>query len=325
MEKEIKITNKQSILRDKILSLMDKKSLKASEIARISGRSEGTISELLRSKKTFSDKLLNVIYDALRDYIGENELVSTRQFNKIWSIAKASKQLSDMRLVVGNTGIGKSVVLKKFAEENTRSYYVKIDRKEMTWRQFLLKVCMAMGVRMERKRVMLSTAYLLDRIVKFCEENSDDNPQLIIDESEFAKTSFFKDLKGLFTATEGLLSIVIAGITSVMDTVAKVAGLEVVSDASGSTSEYKYRWYPVKNSSNIFTTFARRVSLFRIDNISRGDIANFCSEKGIRDKKVIEMAASRWWNYDEADRAVNRALRMDFKLDKLTPEEFEVL
>ena len=128
----LQISAKQAALRDKLKSLMEKKSLKPAEIARISGRSEGTISELLRDKKTFSDKLLNVIYDSLRDYMGEDDLVSTRQFNKMWNIAASGKKMSDMRLVVGNTGVGKSVVFRKFAEENESCYYVKVDRKEMT-------------------------------------------------------------------------------------------------------------------------------------------------------------------------------------------------
>ncbi|MFV0330929.1 MAG: helix-turn-helix domain-containing protein, partial [Dysgonomonas sp.] len=76
---KVTISEKHSGLRDRLKTLMDKKNLKSSEIARITGRSEGTISELLRDKKTFSDKLLNVIYDSLKEYMGEDNLVSTRQ------------------------------------------------------------------------------------------------------------------------------------------------------------------------------------------------------------------------------------------------------
>jgi hypothetical protein len=325
MEKQIIISEKQANLRDKLLAVMDKKNLKAAEIARITGRSEGTISDLLRNKKSF-DKVLNVIYDSLKDYMGDDELVPTRQYNKMWNIAKAGKQLSDMRLVVGNTGIGKSVVFKKFSEENETCYYLKIDRKEMTWNQFLQKVTEKMGLKLERNRKhfgRFSTSYLLDKIIAFVEEKADSNPQLIIDESEFARNTFFKELKGLYTATEGLLSIVVVGITDVMTRIGRMAGLEYrqYQTANG----YNYRWYPTKENSNIYTTFARRISVFRIDNISTEDIAAFCTEKGITNKKVIELAAARWWNYDEADRAIKRAQRMGLNLATITPEEFEVL
>lgn len=320
---QVQISAKQASLRDKLKSLMEKKSLKSSEIARISGRSEGTISELLRDKKTFSDKLLNVIYDSLRDYMGEDDLVSTRQFNKMWNIADSGKRMSDMRLVVGNTGVGKSVVFRKFAEENESCYYVKVDRKEMTWNIFLHEVATEMGAKLDRKRLRFSTSYLFDKIIALVEEKADSNPILIIDESEVARNSFFKDMKNLRTATEGLLSIVIVGITEVMTRIGKIAGLECRAyEASGG---YNYKWYPTRENSNIYTTFARRISVFRVDNISTEDIAAFCAEKGIKNSKVIALAAARWWNYEDADKAIKRAGRMGVDLSRISPEEFELL
>lgn len=319
----IKITQQQAALRDKLKTLMTKKNLKASEIARITGRSEGTISDLLNDKKACSPKLLNVIYESLRDYMGEEELVPTRQLNKIWQLAQTGKKASDMRLIVGNTHIGKSATLKKFAEENECCWYIKIDRKELTWNRFLFKMATEMGVKLNRERKRFSTNYLLDNIVKAIEEKADSNPMLIVDESEVVKNSFFKEFKNLRTATEGLLNITIVGISEVMKRIGKMAGLECrkYETASG----YNYKWYPVKEDSNPYTTFASRIQVFRIDNISTEDIASFCLNKGIGNKEVIKLASARWWNYAEADRACKRAERMGISLTELTPEEFELL
>ena len=322
MEK-IEITVQQASLRDKLIALMEKKKLKPSEIARITGRSEGTISELLRDKKTFTPKLLTVIYDSLKNYLGEELLVETRQYSKMWNIAYTGKKASDMRLVVGNSGIGKSVLFKKFAEENESCWYVKIDCKETTWNQFLFKVATEMGAILDAKRKRFSTTYLLNKIVSVIEAKSESNPQLIIDESEFAKNSFFKEIKGLREKTTGLLSIVIVGITELMPRIGRMSGLEC--RAYETSNGYNYRWYPVKENHNQYTTFARRISVFRINNISTDDISHFCKEKGITNKKVINLACDRWWNYDEANRAINRANRMEIDLTKMTPEEFEIL
>ena len=323
MSNKIEISPKQTTLRDKLVVLMDKKALKPAEIARITGRSEGTISELLRNKKSFSDKLLNVIYDSLKDYLGDETLVSTRQFNKMWNIATACKKMSDMRLIAGNTGIGKSIVFKKFAEENECCWYIKIDRKEMTWNRFLMQVATEMGVRLDRKRLRFSTSYLMDKIITLVEEKADSNPMLIIDESEVAKNSFFKDLKNFRTATEGLLSIAIVGISEVITRIGKMAGLEY--KAYETSTGYSYKWYPTRENSNIYSTFARRISVFRIDNISTDDISAFCTQKGISNNKVLTLAGSRWWNYEEADKAIKRAERMGIDLGQITAEEFEIL
>ncbi len=323
MKKKIEISAQQAILKDKIVALMAKKNQKPAEIARITGRSEGTISELLNSRKAFTPKLLNVIYDSLKDYFGDENLVFTRQYNTMWKIAQSGKAASDMRLVVGNSGIGKSVVFRKFAEENESCWYVKIDRASLTWNQFLLTAAREMGIKLDKKRKRFSTSQLTDAIVRFVEEKADTNPMLIIDESEVARSLFFKEFKNLQTATEGLLSVVIVGITQVIDRIGKLAGLEC--RAYESASSVAYRWYPTRENSNTYTTFARRISVFRINNISTSDIAHFCKEKGITDKKVVDMAAARWWHYGEADRAVKRAERMGINLQDMTVEEFELL
>lgn len=320
---EIKITEKQKSLRDKLKMLMEKKNLKPAEIARITGRSEGTISELLRDKKSFSDKLLNVIYDSLKDYMGGDTLVPTRQANKIWQIAQTGKKASDMRLIVGNTHIGKSATLKKFAEENECCWYIKIDRKEMTWNRFLFRFATEMGVKLKKERKRFSTSYLLDQIIALVEEKAYSNPMVIIDESEVAKNSFFKEFKNLRTATEGLLNITIVGISEVMSRIGKMAGLECRKYET--SAGFNYKWYPVKENSNQYTTFASRISVFRIENISTEDIVVFCNEKGISNKQVVKLACDRWWNYAEADRACKRAERMGINLSVITPEEFELL
>lgn len=320
----INISDKQAALRDKLKVLMEKKNLKPAEIARITGRSGGTISDLLNNKKSCSDKLLNVIHDTLKDYMGEDELVATRQRNLIWEIVKTGKTMSDMRLIVGNTHIGKSVTLRKFAEENECCWYIKIDRKELTWNNFLFRLATEMGVKLDKKRKRFSSSFLLDRIIEVIEEKADSNPQVIIDESEVAKNSFFKEFKNLRTSTEGLLSIVIAGITEVMNKIGKISGLEC-REYAVSSGKVSYKWYPTKENSNHYTTFASRVAVFRIDNISTEDIDSFCHEKGIINPKVIKMAAERWWNYAEADRACKRAERMGINLSQITPERFELL
>lgn len=319
------ISIKQQTLRDKLIILMEKKNLKAAEIARITGRSEGTISDLLNSKKSFTDKLLNVIQDSLKDYLGEDDLVITRQYSKMWKILEAGKKAGDSRIIVGNTGIGKSILARKFAEENEACYYIKIDRKEMSWNNFLMRVVSEMGIKIDKNRKRYSTTYLLDRIISFVEEKADANPSLIIDETEIAKNSLFKDFKNLQTATEGLLNINIIGISDVLKRLGKISGLEYRAIPSLDGQNQKYKWFPTKDNSNIYSTFVRRFNAFRIDNINTDDISLFCAEKGITNKQVIKMACERWWNYQEANTAVLRAKNMGIDLSQITPEEFEIL
>lgn len=313
MKEQIKISERQKTLSEKVQALKDKKGLSGADLARITGRSEGTISDLLGAKKSFSDKLLGLIHDSLRDYIGENELIETRQHQRIWNIAKSAKSASDFRLVVGNTGIGKSVVFRKFAEENQCCCYCKIYNRNITWNNFLSDVCKGFGVRMKTGKKRYYTSELLNAFIGYVEENSDKNPMLVIDESEVMRNIFFKEFKNLRTATEGLLSIVLVGITEVESRIAKLAGLDPKT------------WIPNREDSNQYTTFARRIKHFRIPNISTDDMISFCKANGIESNKTAEQLSLRWWNYDEADRFIRKAKSMGINLAAITPKEIEIL
>jgi hypothetical protein len=86
-----------------------------------------------------------------------------------------------------------------------------------------------------------------------------------------------------------------------------------------------YSWKPNREDNNIYTTFARRLKVFRIENISPEDITEFCHTKGIGDETIIKLAIDRWWNYEEADRAIKRAISFNFDLTSITIDEFNLL
>ena len=307
MEKQI--SSLQNQLKEKLLSIKSNKGLKNNEIATICGRSESVISEILNEKRQFDDKLIYSMISRLSDHLQEGDLVTTlRQYSKMFNIAQTCKKTSDMRLVVGNTGIGKSVVFKKFASENQDVYYFKVDRR-YSWNQFLFELTRIMGIEIVKCRANA----LLDNIIRKVEQTSGNNPLLIIDESEVLGNPIFKQIKNLHTATEGLLGIIIVGITDVKTRIAKISWLD------------PYTWRPNREDSNMYTTFARRLKVFRIDNITPGDIEEFCRTKGILNDDVIRIASERWWNYAEADRAIKRASGFGFNLEKITVDEFNLL
>ena len=307
MEKQISATQTQ--FREKLNAMKANKGLKNNEIANITGRSESVISEILNEKRQFDDKLIYSMMSKLSDYFQEGDLVTTLpQYGKMYNIAESCKKASDMRLVVGNTGIGKSVVFKKYASETPDVYYLKVDRP-YSWNKFLLEVNRVMGIDIQKK----TTTVLLDNIIRKVEICSGNSPMLIIDEAEVLRNPIYKQIKNLHTATEGLLGIILVGITEVKSRIAKLDWLD------------PYSWKPNREDSNMYTTFARRLKVLRIDNIGSEDIAEFCHMKGIVNQDVITLAADKWWNYAEADRAIRRAQAMGIELDKISVEEFNLL
>lgn len=316
------ISSIQLKFKEKLIAVQNTKGLKNHEIATITGRSESTVSEILRDKRAFADNLIHSMLTMLNDYMQDGDLVtSLRQYTIMMNIAKLGKEAHDMRLIVGNTGIGKSVVFKKFAAENKACFYFKIDR-HYSWNKFLLEINRVMGIDVEKR----TTNALLDNIIRKSEQLSNDNPKLIIDEAEIINKCIWKNLKNLRTATEDLLSIDIVGITDVKNTIAKMAGLEIVRyNKNENQTCYTEYFKPRRDENNIYTTFARRLKVFHITTPTDYDIEDFCRTKGITNKKVIELACQRWWNYAMADNAVKKAVSMGLDLSQLSLDEFEML
>jgi len=148
---------------------------------------------------------------------------------------------------------------------------------------------------------------------------------LIIDEAEILTRAVWRQLKNLYTATEGLLAICIVGITSIKHTIGRMAGLEVIRyNTNQQQTAYIEYFRPLRDENNIFTTFARRLKLFHIATPSADDIEEFCRTKGIINKQVIELACQRWWNYEMADTSIRAMQASGIDLSKLTIEEFSM-
>jgi len=319
MKTDVEVSELQEQFRQKLMQLKASKKLKNNEIASITGRSESVVSEIIGRKRAFADTLIYSMMNKLNDYLQESSLVtSLRQYTVMMGIAERCKQASDMRLVVGNTGIGKTVVFRKFAAENKAVYYLKVDRP-YTWHKFLLEVTRVMGINPEKT----GSNALLDAIVRKVEQTSADKPMLVVDEAEILTRAVWKQLKNLYTATEGLMAICIVGITSIKHTLARMAGLEVVRyNTSTQQTAYIEYFKPLRDDNNIFTTFARRLKLFHISTPTAADIEEFCRTKGIANRQVIELACQRWWNYEMADTAVRAMVASGIDLSRLTVEEF---
>lgn len=309
----MQISQLQQTLLARLMSLKQSKKLKNNELAAIISVSEGTMSDILSSKKTFSDKLIQQCLARISDYNIDFDVVPVRQFNQITSILTTCKTKSDMRLIIGNTGIGKSLVTRKFAKDNADVYYFKVDRS-YTWKDLLAEICKIMGIEPKLR----GAKHLLNNIIQKIEQTSGNNPLLIIDESEVLTNPIYKHIKNLYTATEGLLGIAIVGITEIQARIAKIAGLDNTT------------WFPIKSDSNQYTTFARRLVVHRIPNIGYDvegihDIDVFMKNYGITNAEVLAAARVKIWNYGEANRIIQRANKMNFKLSELTINEFEIL
>lgn len=310
------LSSAQIELQKNVIALVKNKGFKPAKIANITGRSAGTISDLINGKKVMSERLIAIISEKLKHYIEvkENTLVEgVSQYKYIWNTTNYCHKNPMFALLTGDTGVGKSEVLKKFTQSNKNSWIVRID-KGTSWRELLQTIAGEFGLleaegkgknRIQKRE---GSAKLLEKIRSFVEV-AEELPLLIIDEAEEIPNATLRKLKNLYTATEGLLSIIICGITKTKTRIAKLAGL---------SSE----WLPNGKEQNEYTTFARRLKRYDVPAISFEDIKVFCIANGITNEKTHNYAFKKWWNYELANHIVSTANKMGLNLNTISEKAF---
>lgn len=159
-----------------------------------------------------------VEYKVQKDYW---PLVLTKQFKDIIKHLEEAKNDAKARVIIGETGCGKTYTIKKFVKENPTATFVVTCHSSTTEKS------------------------LHDRIMKMlnipCKGNSDErldkisvelwrmsreglNPVLILDEAENLKMGTFQSLKAIYDYLEDRCGIVLIGTGQLIDDLEKLKG-----------------------------------------------------------------------------------------------------
>ena len=304
------IPNQQKDIKKALLYLTEEKKMKQSQIAKLTGRSPSVISEILKDDRAFAPGVLNIMAERLAKYTQKSDLIAeVSQYQVIYNtLVKAIKGEKRKRKttavfehIIGGSGLGKTEVSKDFANEYKQFVYmVRLDRG-MSYRELLEGIAYEMGLLKEEgkgstrgiKRIQSSK--LLDMITQKIETIVVDSsvgsyPVLIIDEAEEIPNATLRKVKNLYTAVEGMLSIVISGINRNKDRLYKLAGMKL----DGSLRDQMVQ--------NEYTTFVRRINFVTVPQISIEDLNIFCAHHGITSTKAIDIiyTTGLWWNYQIA-------------------------
>jgi transcriptional regulator with XRE-family HTH domain len=229
---KVTISNQQKETKKTILTLITEKGMNQSQIAKLTGRSPSVINEILKDGRSFGPGVINIISERLAKYVQKSELIQDlSQYQVIAGTLqkaiigekKRKKSTALFEHIIGGSGLGKSEVAKEFANKHKQFVYlVRLDRG-MSYRELLEAVAFEMGLLKEagkgssRGVKRMQSSKLLDMITQKIEtivvDTSIGNyPVLIIDEAEEIPNATLRRVKNLYTAVEGMLSIVLVGI-----------------------------------------------------------------------------------------------------------------
>ena len=156
---------------------------------------------------------------------------ATPQFMQIISALEEAKKFGRTKMLIGETGVGKTYAIKKFAEKMPENTYVITVSDVYLLEDIIMELCDLLGVSRfnsatGRTMATYSKKTRLDKVVARLIEikESGGKPILIFDEAENMNISVLKSIKGLYDQLKDHCSIVLVGTNRLIDRILNTNG-----------------------------------------------------------------------------------------------------
>ncbi|MDB4157941.1 ATP-binding protein [bacterium] len=215
---------------------------------------------------------------------------ATPQLTQMIAILEEAKQHAYTRLIIGETGSGKSHTLELYAKKNPSSvFFVKVGSED-TLNILLDKVAKVLRVPLRRHKsqkirdisMTLESLYLQGK-----------TPQLIFDESEYLKVSALCSIKEFYDYLDKHCSIVLIGTNQLTDQIDKLRR----KDARGIPQLYRRIKFGVRRLPSIDKTFKQ-----------------FLNE--IEDRQLVRFLQTECANYGELHDVLVPCMREADRIDE---------
>lgn len=222
---------KQAIIEAAAVYMSDK-GLSQNEFAKITGVNVSYLSSMMKGVFTFvnirkgekseiDDKWFSQLAKTIGYQISKEywPLRHTDQFINIIKELEEAKQTATTRILVGETGCGKSYSVDKFAKANPLGTYIVTCNQNDTISDLIRKIQTAMKVSFEG-----SVSYKIDRISMELSRGADNGyrPLLIFDEAEYLSVRGLLSIKTIYDYLKGICGIVLIGTGDILNKLERV-------------------------------------------------------------------------------------------------------
>ena len=179
-------------------------------------------------KNSRSGEMINIAdkwFYQLADHIGYKinkdywPTILTSQFKTIVAELKGAKEDARVRMIIGETGCGKSYSIARFLQNNPKGTYVITCSGQSSATSLIRRIMLSL--RMDGRG---DNDYLLDRIsVELRNQQlAGYKPILILDEAENLRLRTFQAIKTIYDYLKGYCGIVLIGTDQLLDTLEKL-------------------------------------------------------------------------------------------------------
>ena len=217
---------KQSIVKA-ALAYMEDKGISQNELARLTGVNASYLSSMLKGVFTFvnsrtkeESSIADKWFQAIAERIGHKvkkeywPLVKTEQFIDIVKELTEAKETATTRIIVGETGCGKSYTVDRFQKAYPIGTYVVTCNQNDSISDLIRKIQKVLNVSFDG-----SVSYRIDRISMELSRIADNRqqPVLIFDEAEYLSPRGLLSIKTIYDYLKGICGIVMIGTEDILN------------------------------------------------------------------------------------------------------------
>ena len=206
---------------------MADKGISQNELAKLTGVNASYLSSIMKGVFTFTNSrtgeespIADKWFLAMADRIGVKikkeywPLVQTEQFIDIVKELTEAKESAATRIIVGETGCGKSYTVERFRLAYPQGTYVVTCNQNDKICDLVRKIQQALKVSFDG-----SVSYRIDRISMELSRIADNgqHPVLIFDEAEYLTVRGLLSIKTIYDYLKGICGIVMIGTTDILD------------------------------------------------------------------------------------------------------------
>lgn len=198
---------KQQLIQQGLLNMMEKRDLSQNDLARMSDVSAANISHILngRADKPISEEIWNRAAALLGDTSGWR-LLKTANFASVQAACQRAQADCSLGYVLGQAGYGKTAALRNYCQNRPNVYYTEFWGS-FSRREFFLTVARALAVDTGKRPTL---AYLIQRCAD--KLNASTGSLLIIDEASNMQPEKLNYVRELRERTQYNAGIVLAGV-----------------------------------------------------------------------------------------------------------------
>jgi hypothetical protein len=245
--------------------------------------STATLSNMVTGKW---DKISNLMWTKVASYLGMNigwQIIRTKVFEEIHKTCQAAQNFSEIKMVVGNSGIGKTTTYERYQQESNNVYIVTCAT-EMNKKEFIGAIAEALGLDGRGTKFQM-VRKIADKVQAL------QSPLIILDEAGKLPTAYLSVVQVIYEFSGKHCGFVLSGVSYLYDNLMKATERH---KAGMPELEGRINAYLAFSNKTAMPTMHEKKAIAELNGVKTEDIDTFIRQQGIESYRDLYHAVQHY-------------------------------